>query len=78
MGSMHFASKQQTAPALLPMGGQRRQVQHHEGAARFAVGGCASEGRLEEIGELLIVVSDKFIFHESQDETGQIHTFELR
>ena len=54
MRPMHFTAKQQTAPALLPVSGQGGQVQHHEGAAGFAVGGCASEGGLEEVGELLI------------------------
>lgn len=52
MSSMHFTAKQQTTATLLPVGGQRGQVQHHEGAAGFAVGGCASEGGLQEVGEL--------------------------
>jgi hypothetical protein len=49
MRSMDFTAKQQTAPALLPMGRERREVQHHERAAGFAVGCCAAEGRLEEV-----------------------------
>ena len=52
MSSMNLAAKQQTAATLLPVGGQRGQVQHHEGAAGFADGGCASEGGLQEVGEL--------------------------
>ena len=50
--SVHFTAKQQTAPALLPMRSERRQVQHHERAARFAVGCSAAEGGLEEVGQL--------------------------
>jgi hypothetical protein len=52
MSAMHLTAEKQTAAALLPMGGQRRQVQHHEGAAGFAVGGRASEGRLQEVCKL--------------------------
>ena len=52
MSSMNLTAKQQTAATLLPVSGQRGQVQHHEGAAGFAVGGCASEGGLQEVGEL--------------------------
>ena len=79
---MHFAAEQQTAAALLPVGSQRRQVQHHEGAAGFAVGGCASEGRLEEVGELLRTRVSKKVRHfervkTRQDKTRK-HTFELR
>jgi len=54
MSPMHFTAKQQTAAALLPVSGKGGQVQHHEGAAGLAVGGRASEGGLEEVGELLI------------------------
>jgi hypothetical protein len=69
MSSMHFTAKQQTTATLLPVGGQRGQVQHHEGAAGFTVGGCASEGGLEEVRELSKTVSKISIFRESHDMT---------
>ena len=69
MSSMHFTAKQQTTATLLPVGGQRGQVQHHEGAAGFTVGGCASEGGLEEVGELSKTISKNSNFRESQDMT---------
>jgi hypothetical protein len=44
---MDFTAKQQTAPALLPMRRERREMQHHERAARFAIGCGAAERGLE-------------------------------
>lgn len=52
MCAVHLAAEQQTAPALLPVRGERRQVEHHEGAAGLAVGRRTAEGGLEEVGQL--------------------------
>jgi hypothetical protein len=53
MSAVDFTAKQQTATALLPVGGEWGQVKHHKSAAGLAVGGGASEGRLEEVSELV-------------------------
>jgi hypothetical protein len=57
MRAVDFTAEQQTAPALLPMRRERREMQHHERAAGFAVSCCAAEGGLEEVSQLRRSVS---------------------
>ena len=61
MRSVDFASEQQTASALLPVRGERRQVKHHERATGFAVGCGAAQGGLEEVGQLCGFVVSMFL-----------------
>ena len=48
----NLRAKQQRAAALLPVGRQRGEMQQHQSTGGLAVGCCAAEGALEEVGEL--------------------------